>query len=251
MSENTDGADGATLQGEISSASSDGNIQRDAVVAAPMSKEHEAGRAEMAKIRASMADRNSPEQRAQDWKKLTELHKHIYDRGEKPSWYLPEDQPPADTREYAGGLEQKLEQEAQVFSEKFGEGLRATLNVGGMSPEWAETTVAVARGLELDESSAKTVALRMAKHFEGGQIGDTFQKLESGERAELLDEASRLCGGIEKLEAMSLGAREYLQRFPDVYATLEKHGAFDSSLAFDPRLLSTLHFANERAKAKK
>jgi hypothetical protein len=249
MNENTGGADGA--QGGISSASSDGNVQRDAVVTAPMSKEHAAGHAELAKIRAGMADRTAPEQRAQDWKRLSELHKHVFDKGAKPAWYLPEQQAPADMREWGGGLEAKLEAETKAIDQKQGERITSRLMVAGVPKEWADTTAAVAQNLELDEVSAKTFADRITKHALGGQMPDgNFQKLDDAERAELLDEASRLCGGVEKLEAMSRGAIEYLRRFPQVFASLERNGAFDSSLAFDPRLLSTLHFANERAKAR-
>jgi hypothetical protein len=246
MNEAQAGADGAP-QGEITSASSDGAVAHGAVVVAPMSKEHAAGHAELAKIRAGMADRTAPEQRAQDWKKLTELHRHVFDKGAKPSWYLPDQQPPADMREWGGGLEAKLEAEAQPITAEISDRLLARTKVQGVAPHVAETGVEICRSLGLDEAASSTIMSRISKHYSaGGMDGEGFIPLDQSETAEFAGEAARLMGGNDKLQAASERARQFLEH-KGLLADLDKSGATKSSLAFDPRVINALAFAADHA----
>jgi len=143
-----------------------------------------------------------------------------------------------------------LEREAQPIDRTGAEQIAARMKVQGAT-EWAGAAENVVQWLELPPDAAKTVADRWAHHALHGQMPEgNFQVLEASEAHELMTEASRVLGGWDRFQEVSNGAMAYIARFPDLHAKLSKYGAFESSIALDPRLLVTLYHAEQRAKAK-
>ncbi|MGQ0511428.1 MAG: hypothetical protein ACT4P9_12525 [Betaproteobacteria bacterium] len=185
-------------------------------------------------------------------RRISEALDHAYRNGPAPG-FLPQPDSAraaqADATRPHDSLRDVFEAAAQPASEQqIGAAVDSAV-VQGVNRELAERAAGICADLALSEGATRTILDRVRAHhgssFEAGPDSD-IAILTDAETQEHIAEASRLYGGTEKLEAASRQAREYL-RARGVLDKFDKAGITRSSLAFDPKLLSALCAAADRA----
>jgi len=152
---------------------------------------------------------------------------------------------PEDHREH-DSLRSKLEDELTPINQQVSDRLLARAKVQGVAPNVAEAGIEICRELGLDEAASSTLMARVAKHSTDEKNSQGFVPLDEAERAEFVDASARALGGLDKLEALSARARQFLE-YKGVLAEYDKAGLTNSSLAYDPRVLLAMAFSADRA----
>lgn len=203
-------------------------------------------------IYSKMSERTSERERAEDWSRVSAIHKYLHLGADRPAFLAPKDEAP-DLTPYSSERAAWNEANAsKPMNEADQSHLEMHGRVIGMPPEAATAMASVVSELQLDAAGGKSMLNAIAPYFGSGDIsGDGFRQMSNADFAVKAEAAIREAGGEEKLRLYSAGARELLAAYPRLNAALERQGAFNqSAAALDVGLLIRLHSENERRKAR-
>jgi hypothetical protein len=217
-----------------------------------------AGLAEINNLRAQASD-PALEHGKRDalMQKLSEMQRHVFAGGEKPAWFGE-----------ALAVDPKTGmQEHDSFAASLGEGLtrpasaeelshlRSAGTIKGLHPEVSGAVATFVRDLAMPKVIADEILAR-AVHHAGKEhdmpalsMAEAFRPLNDAEVQDFYNEASRVLGGSDKLDALTKEVRGLLQE-RGILAEMDRKGFTKISLAFDPRVLYALRLWLQTAPAR-
>lgn len=224
--------------------------------AAPMGEAQAAAVAHLAELRTQAASELDSGKRDVLMKQLSELSRHAFLGEKSPSWYGQATPDPrlSDTSEYDPMSSLNAPLSEKMSSDQLAQ-IRSGGTIRGLHPTTSAAVAEFVSEMAMPKIIADQVLNSALKHF--GLMHDSpaltsaeaFRPLNAAEAKDFYTEASRLCGGSEKLEALSKEVRELLQA-KGLLSELDRRGLTNSSLAYDPRFLGTLRLWLKTAPAR-
>jgi hypothetical protein len=225
--------------------------------AAPMGEAQAAAVAHLAELRTQAADPSLDSgKRDALMKQLSELSRHAFLGEKSPSWYGEQKPDPklSDTSDYDPMSSLNAPLSETMTADQVAQ-IRSGGTIRGLHPTTSAAVAEFVSEMAMPKIIADQILTSAVKHF--GLMHDSpaltsaeaFRPLNAAEARDFYTEASRLCGGSEKLDALGREVRELLQA-RGILSEMDRRGLTKTSLALDPRFLGTLRLWLKTAPAR-
>jgi hypothetical protein len=209
------------------------------------SPEQTAGLAEINSLRSQASDPALDRgQRDVLMQKMSELQRHVFTGGDKPAWFGAQPAAAPDLSEHDSMRESLAGLEKSISPEEV-ETLRGSAVVRGLHPSTAGAVAKLVGELAMPRQIGSMLLDRVLKHagaehdYDALTAAQAFRPLTAEETEEYRTEASRICGGSQRFEALRAEVRSLLHA-RGLLEGMDRVFSKTSSLAYDPWLLGSL-----------